>query len=535
MARFGRPRSTLNALGLSPEVVRGQANFYTAYARQLERGRRSPDGRDVWHDLANPAEKWQGLATLAATYRYAAQYTALLDSRRAGLLAFRSAMAYLEGGMPFGALLALGLIPNRMLDLSMVRSRIVGPARSMMAEPAEHNPVQQMYLYFIATRLPGPTPIGPIDNLRQSLAAHQLHPVGAQGLPLMNYLELANSISREDTSGRLVEMSDVAPRRPQDRTIESLASMGGQHAASLRSAQHSGLPLEQRRRTGGRSRPRACGDQLRRYAQPGVVTGGVLRGDQRTALERRSAQRTLDLGRVHPLSGAPERTGVTAGHPDPRRVDMTAEGTAADPTWYRVLEIVPALAWPLLVLLALLLFRTKITERLPRLTSVKTPLFEATFADQLADAQQSQEPVSPGEEKGAIGRALQARSVCSGKRVLWVDDNPGNNHQLAKLFQQLLEIRVEFQLSTEDAMRSLLTDSDFTMVITDMARGLELRAGEELVRQMHAANVYRPTVIYSSRTSAAVGVPAGAFGLTNRADHLLHYIIDICERASFGG
>lgn len=202
-----------------------------------------------------------------------------------------------------------------------------------------------------------------------------------------------------------------------------------------------------------------------------------------------------------------------------------------DPTWQRALQVAPAVLWPLVVLLVLLLFSGQIRNKLGDITSLKVSKVEAQFKDLLSDAQPNGNAVPPTAEAGAIGRAARARRQCEGKRILWVDDHPGNNHQLAEVFKQLLGVRVDLMTTTVDGMRALRTNSDYTMVITDMARGDDNEAGLELIRQMRDEHVYRPTVVYSSLDSMTAGVPAGAFGLTNRADQLLHYVIDVCERS----
>lgn len=186
--------------------------------------------------------------------------------------------------------------------------------------------------------------------------------------------------------------------------------------------------------------------------------------------------------------------------------------------------------WPLVVVLVVVLFRHQIRNKLGTITSLKVSAFEARFKDSLSRAQTNREPVPPAAERGAIGRAARARPRCEGKRILWVDDRPGNNHELAEVFKQMLGVRIDLEVTTDDGMRALRTNSDYAMIITDLARGDNPEAGLDLIRRMRDENVARPTIVYSGRDNATAGVPPGAFGLTNRADQLLHYVIDICER-----
>ena len=127
---------------------------------------------------------------------------------------------------------------------------------------------------------------------------------------------------------------------------------------------------------------------------------------------------------------------------------------------------------------------------------------------------------------------MRAKRYCAGKRILWVDDNPGNNRAFGQFVIKLLNVRIDYALSTMEAMDTLRHHGDHSMVITDMARGAEFNAGIDLIKAMKEENLTVPTVIYGSKDSATEGVPPGAFGLTNRPDLLLHYLIDICQRDS---
>ncbi|MFJ6677467.1 hypothetical protein ACIQMJ_40760 [Actinosynnema sp. NPDC091369] len=206
-------------------------------------------------------------------------------------------------------------------------------------------------------------------------------------------------------------------------------------------------------------------------------------------------------------------------------IEWAAEASS-DPAWHRVLTAVPSLLWPLLVLLVLLLFRREIRSKLSDITSFSTSVFEATFAETLKDAQPDVQ-VPTADRLGAVARAERARERCAGKRLLWVDDHPGNNHVLGDVLERLLGVDIAYSLSTAEAMRSLLADTGFTMVISDMARGDDPEAGAHLIRLMKAEHVHRPTVVYCGEERP---VPPGAFGLTNRPDELLHLVIDVCER-----
>lgn len=54
--------------------------------------------------------------------------------------------------------------------------------------------------------------------------------------------------------------------------------------------------------------------------------------------------------------------------------------------------------------------------------------------------------------------------------------------------------------------------------------------GIRFLADMGKQGLHRPTVFYASAIDWDRGTPPYAFGITNRVDHLLHYVMDIAER-----
>jgi hypothetical protein len=239
MARFDSAGSVLNQLGLSEESVRSQANFYLAYAEELESARSPASRTGVWSELANPDQSWTGQATLASTYRLAAQFLALIDPLHAALVAVRAAMVYLELGMPFGALLATALLDDTMLRTRSGRRRITRPLRVMLTEHTVQDPVQRLYLLLAAIAHPelrDAASLRSIRALRTELSAHQLHPVGAQGAPLASYFEIVTLMLPRDVYPAVV-LNLPEQYQPRSRLFEALIAIGRQEAATLLVAQ----------------------------------------------------------------------------------------------------------------------------------------------------------------------------------------------------------------------------------------------------------------------------------------------------------
>jgi DNA-binding NtrC family response regulator len=118
-------------------------------------------------------------------------------------------------------------------------------------------------------------------------------------------------------------------------------------------------------------------------------------------------------------------------------------------------------------------------------------------------------------------RAAAAAGVLAGMRVLWVDDEPGNNASEVYLLNSL-GIYVN-QVTSTDAALNQLKREKYEAVVSDVARGSEPDAGIRMVAEMWERHLYRWKVFYVGRLDLSKGAPPHAFGITNRPDHLLHF------------
>jgi CheY-like chemotaxis protein len=198
-----------------------------------------------------------------------------------------------------------------------------------------------------------------------------------------------------------------------------------------------------------------------------------------------------------------------------------------------LISILPTVMWIILVgLVFVLLRRTLESNVLPRLTGAKGPGFEFSFAaaaNQLDEAiANSHATVSQGDRRGALGRAERHLGILQGARILWVDDAPEGNRQERKLLHSL-GIIIDLADETDEAL-TRLARAEYDLVITDMARDGDDKAGQTLIRRMREKRIYRWTIIYLREFHPDDGTPAWAFAITNRPDQLLHYVIDIMER-----
>ena len=149
--------------------------------------------------------------------------------------------------------------------------------------------------------------------------------------------------------------------------------------------------------------------------------------------------------------------------------------------------------------------------------------------------------VPAADRKAALDRASANRSVFEGAEILWVDDRPSNNRNEARMLRSFGAL-ITFAATTEEALRALRTGAEqhqpFDIILSDIGRDLpapDRTAGLTMLPRQREAGFHQPVIYYIGRPHPEGGVPAGAFGVTNRPDQLLQLVIDALSRVRAGG
>ncbi|WP_342316223.1 response regulator [Lysobacter sp. FW306-1B-D06B] len=113
--------------------------------------------------------------------------------------------------------------------------------------------------------------------------------------------------------------------------------------------------------------------------------------------------------------------------------------------------------------------------------------------------------------------------LTTGKRILWVDDNPRNNSFLIASLQDR-GATVDTALTTQDALRQLQR-SQYDIVISDMGRPEGDRAGIELAQKLKTNGVTTPVYIFCGAWAAkhwrGEALAAGVAEITSSGTTLL--------------
>ena len=96
---------------------------------------------------------------------------------------------------------------------------------------------------------------------------------------------------------------------------------------------------------------------------------------------------------------------------------------------------------------------------------------------------------------------------------------------------------ITFAASTDEASRALQTAAEqhqpFDLILSDISRDIpapDPTAGLTMLPPLRNAGFHQPVIFYVGKPKPDVGVPAGAFGVTNRPDQLLQLVIDALSR-----
>ena len=215
-------------------------------------------------------------------------------------------------------------------------------------------------------------------------------------------------------------------------------------------------------------------------------------------------------------------------------------------------KLVTSILWFGFAVSALCLFYKTIRDKLlPNLTSFSAMGVELSFVKESMDnavkagmehdaslelAEKSSQwkiAVSQGDKERALNRVKQHLKILRDAQILWVDDHPENNLNERRMFRQL-KTEIDIARNTKEAL-DMLKGGKYDLVISDMARDNEApddskTAGLRFLKKFRETGKTTPVIFYIGVDDPEKGVPAQAFGITNRPDALLHLTLDALER-----
>jgi CheY-like chemotaxis protein len=211
-----------------------------------------------------------------------------------------------------------------------------------------------------------------------------------------------------------------------------------------------------------------------------------------------------------------------------------------------ILAALPALLWAAIAGYVVWLLRGPIEGAIGRITSVEA--FSVKLAmlstqamtaaiDMARKHARWKIEVPPGDAAAALARAGRERERLQGAEILWVDDCPSNNRNEMRMLTGLgASITVAATSDEAVAAQRMATEQSqpFHLVLSDISRELpthEPTAGIAMLARLRQEGFGQPVIFYIGQRDRDRAAPAGAFGVTDRPDELLHMILDALARA----
>ena len=214
-----------------------------------------------------------------------------------------------------------------------------------------------------------------------------------------------------------------------------------------------------------------------------------------------------------------------------------------------VAALIGSLAWPVVVLVLVLVFRTQIGAVVRNLSSfsVKAGGVEAALSTQKNvesaltaaagnrnDSATANVPAVITGAQATARRAVQVLDVHGApqtRRGLWVDDRPDDN-KFERAALEALGIHFDLARTTPEAV-SLLDGPPYSIIVSDMRRGDEPTAGLELLDVLRQRKYPAPCVIYAGTATPdeiAETKRRGGFGQTDDPNRLIELVVQALDR-----
>lgn len=210
--------------------------------------------------------------------------------------------------------------------------------------------------------------------------------------------------------------------------------------------------------------------------------------------------------------------------------------TSMDPVIVEVVRLLKFSIWPIILLIALILFHSPLTRLLDRMQSLEishsesgTTIKAALELDRAERHRNKENAPSIDEVVATIQNAtstIKAQKSTAPLKVLWLDDQPDRN---IRERDTLSALGFVFTLvkSTQEA-KSLIAGSNYDLIISDFKRDSDPEAGYGLLDHIKTLQQYPPYIIYASAVTPELvqqAIDRGAFGETNRPSELVRLAV----------
>jgi len=220
-----------------------------------------------------------------------------------------------------------------------------------------------------------------------------------------------------------------------------------------------------------------------------------------------------------------------------------AQAAKEPPSWFEYLEVAPSMfVAALFGIFVVWNWRSlgRIAERVSgveafglklELSDAKKELGKAVMQEGRVRATVSKEiRITEDDERRAIKRAAAVPDALKDRTLLWIDDMPENNIHERAMFKDFGLTVCYVQTNARAVERIEKEGRKYDVILSDIKRPNSEPDGLALLPDLAQRKIETPVIYYVTDFDLNRSVPAGAFGLTNRPDELVHLVIDALER-----
>lgn len=195
-----------------------------------------------------------------------------------------------------------------------------------------------------------------------------------------------------------------------------------------------------------------------------------------------------------------------------------------------LIKIIPSVLWVIFLVVLLFAFYTPIKNVLiPQLSELKAFGIEAKFIkEELTKAARQNPEIKEKALDQVARRSQRIASIIQGAKLLLVNDIPEEMINVQRILQSL-GVVIDVAHTTQTAL-NMMAQTDYDLIVSDMSRNGIPDEGLRFLKESVKRSVYRPTIFTVANFDPSRGVPAYAFGITNRVDEMLNLIFDVLER-----
>lgn len=209
---------------------------------------------------------------------------------------------------------------------------------------------------------------------------------------------------------------------------------------------------------------------------------------------------------------------------------------SVDPIIVAVIELLRFAIWPIILLIALIMFHSPLTRLLDRMQGIEYSQSESGITikaalelDRAERNRNTQNAPSIDEVIATIRNAssvIDAQKSATPLKILWLDDNPDFN---VRERETLSTLGFVFTLvKTTQEAKALITGSNYDLIISDFKRELDPEYGYGLLDHIKTIEQAPPYIIYAAAATPELvneAIQRGAFGETNRPSELVRLAV----------